>query len=63
MGLDQSDNTVGLEMEALDMEEQPSKDDELSPVGPGSGAIINGFKVAPTSDSMRSSNGFERVPA
>ena len=59
VGLDQSDNSVGLEMEPLEKDgEQDSGE------GQDSGEIINGFKVAPTQELMEGGtrgNGFARA--
>jgi len=60
VGLDQSDNSVGLEMEM----EPLDKEDELdhSPgAGREEGEVLNGFKVAPTLESMEGGNGYARA--
>jgi len=60
VGLDQSDNSVGLEidteMESLD------KEGELSPATEQDAhEVIDGFKVAPTLELMEGSNGYARA--
>mmetsp|Transcript_6515 Transcript_6515/g.16086 ORF Transcript_6515/g.16086 Transcript_6515/m.16086 type:complete len:538 (+) Transcript_6515:78-1691(+) len=54
VGLDQSDNSVGLEMEPLDKEEEPGEAQE-------EGAALNGFKGAPSLESMEGGNGYPRA--
>ena len=52
VGLDQSDNSVGLEMEMEPLDKDDEREEE--------GEVLNGFKVAPTLESMEN-NGYARA--